>query len=130
VNLRESINDAEPMVMHIDLNSCFATVEQQARVRLRGRPLAVVNRLAGDAMVITASYEAKTHGVKTGMRISDAKRLCRGLVVTETDPPKYRYVYHKLLQLLVNAIYTQGGVNDGVLSINGTNRRCHCKPKR
>ena len=50
--------------------------------------MAVVNRLAGDAMVITASYEAKTHGVKTGMRISDAKRLCRGLVVTRDRPAK------------------------------------------
>lgn len=117
MNLRESINDAEPMVMHIDLNSCFATVEQQARVRLRGRPLAVVNRLAGDAMVITASYEAKTHGVKTGMRISDAKRLCRGLVVTETDPPKYRYVYHKLLDIMnsYSASVSMKSIDEGVI---------------
>lgn len=115
--LRERINPARPLVMHIDLNSCFATVEQQARVLLRGRPLAVVNRLQGDAMVITASYEAKVYGVKTGMRMSDAKRLCRGLVVTETDPSKYRYVYHRLLSIMndYSASVSMKSIDEGVI---------------
>ena len=56
-------NTARPLVMHIDLNSCFATVEQQARPMLRGRPVAIVNRRTEHTMIVTASYEAKKMGV-------------------------------------------------------------------
>ena len=52
--MREDYNSARPMVMHIDLNSCFATVEQQARPRLRGRPVAIVNRRTDHTMIVTA----------------------------------------------------------------------------
>ena len=39
-------NQTLPLIMHIDLNSCFATIEQQSRPLLRERPVAVVNRLS------------------------------------------------------------------------------------
>ena len=91
--MRLDINPARPLIMHIDLNSCFATVEQQARPLLRGRPVAIVNRRTEHTMTVTASYEAKAMGVKLGMRLRDAKKLCPDLVGLESDPPKYRYVY-------------------------------------
>lgn len=97
---RDNFNTARPLVMHIDLNSCFATVEQQARPRLRGRPVAVLNRRTEHTMIITASYEAKARGVKLGMKFRDAKKLCPDLVGVESDPPKYRYVYHKLMDIM------------------------------
>lgn len=89
--MRSDYNTAQPLIMHIDLNSCFATVEQQARVRLRGRPVAVVNRRTEHTMIVTCSYEAKAMGVKLGMRLRDAK-ICPGLIGVESDPAKYRYV--------------------------------------
>ena len=46
-------NQTLPLIMHIDLNSCFATIEQQSRPLLRGRPLAVVNRFVENTSVIT-----------------------------------------------------------------------------
>ncbi len=95
-----SFNTSQPLIMHIDLNSCFATVEQQARPMLRGRPVAIVNRRTEHTMIVTASYEAKRHGVKLGMRLRDAKQLCPELVGIESDPPKYRYVYHKLMAIM------------------------------
>ena len=55
-------------IMYIDLNSCFATIEQQSRPMLRGRPVGISNRITPNACVIAASYEAKAHGVKVGMR--------------------------------------------------------------
>ncbi|MBX4199521.1 hypothetical protein KW789_01370, partial [Candidatus Saccharibacteria bacterium] len=61
------INTEPPHIMHIDLNSCFATVEQQARPLLRGRPVGVTNRGTKNACVVAASYEAKAQGVKVGM---------------------------------------------------------------
>lgn len=110
-------NSGKPLVMHIDLNSCFATVEQQARVRLRGRPVAIVNRRTDMTMIVTASYEAKAMGVKLGMRLRDAKRLCPGLVGIESDPAKYRYVYHKLLDIMndYSAHVTMKSIDEGVI---------------
>jgi DNA polymerase IV len=94
------INTARPLVMHIDLNSCFATVEQQAHPTLRGRPVVIVNRRTEHTSIITASYEAKACGVGLGMNIVEARKLCPGLVALESDPAKYRHVYHKLLDIM------------------------------
>ena len=93
--MRDGYNNSIPMVMHIDLNSAFATIEQQARPMLRGRPVAVVNRLTEHTSVITASYEAKYCGVKVGMSLTEARRLVPGLIVVGSDPIKYRFVYKK-----------------------------------
>ena len=95
-----SYNMERSMVMHIDLNSCFATVEQQARPMLRGRPVAIANRRTEHTSIVTASYEAKALGVSVGMKVREAKKLAPGLVVLESDPPKYRYVYHKLMDIM------------------------------
>jgi DNA polymerase-4 len=86
--------------MHIDLNSCFASVEQQARPMLRGKPVAVVNRATENTAIVTASYEAKAKGVKVGMKYRDARKICPELIAVESDPPKYRYVYHKLMDIM------------------------------
>ena len=68
-------NHERPLIMHIDLNSCFATVEQQARPLLRGKPVAIVNRRTDKTAIVTASYEAKAKGVKVGMKLREAKVL-------------------------------------------------------
>lgn len=100
MNCNWGFNTSRPLVMHVDLNSCFATVEQQARPMLRGRPVAIVNRRAERATIVTASYEARASGVSLGMSLSQAKRLCPDLVGVESDPPKYRHVYHKLISIM------------------------------
>src|SRR5207237_3560398 len=97
-NLHLQLNPEQPQILHIDLNSCFATVEQQARPLLRGRPLGVTNRLTKNACVVAASYEAKALGVKVGMTFSEAKLLAPNLIMVETDPPKYHYVYQILVK--------------------------------
>ena len=94
------VNRARPMVMHIDLNSCFATVEQQSRPLLRGRPVAIVNRATEHTAIVTASYEAKQQGIGVGTKLRAARLLCPSLVALESDPPKYRYVYRKLMAIL------------------------------
>lgn len=118
--MRSDYNTAQPLIMHIDLNSCFATVEQQARVRLRGRPVAVVNRRTEHTMIVTCSYEAKAMGVKLGMRLRDAKRICPGLIGVESDPAKYRYVYHKLLDIMndYSAHVTMKSIDEGVIDFS------------
>lgn len=116
------MNRAEPLIMHIDLNSCFATVEQQARPLLRGKPIGVTNRLTKNACVVAASYEAKAKGVKVGMTFSDAKVLAPDLIMLETDPPKYHHVY----QILVNIMLSYSpnivmkSIDEGIINFEGT----------
>ena len=50
-----------PLVMHIDLNSCFATVEQQSRPRLRGKPVVIVNRATEHTAIVTQKQRALRH---------------------------------------------------------------------
>ena len=115
--MRIVYNPARPLVMHIDLNSCFATIEQQARPMLRGKPVAVLNRRTEHTMIVTASYEAKARGVKLGMRFRDAKKLCPDLVGIESDPPKYRYVYHKLMAIMsdYSPHFMMKSIDEGVI---------------
>ena len=118
--MRDGYNTETPLVMHIDLNSCFATVEQQARPMLRGRPVAVVNRRTEHTMIVTASYEAKAAGVTLGMKLKDAKKICPDLVGIESDPPKYRYVYHKLMDIMsdYSAHVRMKSIDEGVIDFH------------
>ena len=93
-------NPAVPKVMHVDLNSCFASAEQQADHLLRGKPVAVAAYVTSGGCILTASYEAKAHGVCVGMRVSEGKNLCPGLIVVPPDPPKYRTINQKLYALM------------------------------
>lgn len=93
-------NSETPLLLHVDLNSAFATIEQQARPRLRGRPVAVINRRTEQTAIVTASYEAKAMGVKVGMKFREAALLAPGLIAIESDPVKYRFVYKKLMAIL------------------------------
>lgn len=100
--MRDDYNSEQPLVMHVDLNSAFATIEQQARPLLRGRPVAVINRRTEHTAIVTASYEAKAHGVKVGMKFKEAALLAPGLIAVESDPAKYRFVYKKLMAILAD----------------------------
>lgn len=115
-----NVNTARPIIMHIDLNSCFATVEQQAHVTLRGRPVGILNRRTENTMLVTASYEAKATGVGLGMSARQAKRLCPEIVFLESDPFKYRYVYHKLMDIMNNysAHVRMKSIDEGVIDFS------------
>ena len=120
MGINELYNPETPLVMHIDLNSCFATVEQQARVQLRGRPVAIVNRRTEHTMIVTASYEAKAQGVQLGMKLKDAKKICPDLVGVESDPAKYRYVYHKMMDIMndYSAHVRMKSIDEGVIDFH------------
>lgn len=120
MRVRQEYNTETPLIMHIDLNSCFATVEQQARPMLRGRPVAIVNRRTEHTMIVTASYEAKKHGIQLGTKLKEAKKICPELVGLESDPPKYRYVYHKLLDIMrdYSAHVTMKSIDEGVIDFH------------
>lgn len=95
-----SFNPKPSSVIHIDLNSCFATVEQQANPFLRGRPIAVAAYNSPRGCILAPSIEAKKLGVRVGMRVKDGLRLCPDLQVLIPDPGKYRAIHHRLNRLL------------------------------
>ncbi|HET6746820.1 MAG TPA: hypothetical protein VFH06_01805 [Candidatus Saccharimonadales bacterium] len=120
--MKQAFNTARPLVMHIDLNSCFAMVEQQSRPLLRGRPVAVVNRRTENTSIVTASYEAKALGVAVGMKVKEAKKLAPDLVALESDPAKYRYVYHKMMDIMkrYSAHITMKSIDEGIIDFKDT----------
>lgn len=122
MRLHDEFNTARPLVMHIDLNSCFATVEQQSRPLLRGRPVAVVNRRTPNTSIVTASYEAKAKGIGVGMKVKEALQLAPDLAVLESDPPKYRYVYRKLMAIMkqYSAHITMKSIDEGIIDFAQT----------
>lgn len=85
----------------LDLNSYFASVEQQLDPRLRGRPVAVVPMPTDGTCAIAASYEAKAYGIKTGTKIYDAKRMCPDLVCVLAKHDEYVRYHHKVLEEMV-----------------------------
>ena len=84
--------------LYVDFDSYFASVEQQLRPELRGKPIGVVPVMAETTCCIAASYEAKRFGVKTGTRVSDARKLCRNIKFVEARPAVYVEYHHKLVE--------------------------------
>lgn len=89
------------IVFHIDMDSYFASVEQQARPWLRGKPLVVSGRPDIHSVVAAASKEAKRFGIKAGMPTWEAKRLCPHVIFLPGDPDKYESVTRRFLAILV-----------------------------
>lgn len=83
--------------LHIDLNSFFASVEQQLHPEYRNRPTGVVPTMADTTSLIAASYEAKALGIKTGTRVSDAKRICPDIILVNGNHSTYAEYSHKIV---------------------------------
>lgn len=90
----------EPRILFVDMNSFFASCEQQINFYLRGRPVAVCVYPGKFGCVIAPSIEAKKFGVKTGMRLNEAMLLCPQLVPLETNPERYRQFHVKIIAVL------------------------------
>jgi DNA polymerase-4 len=119
INLQ--FNPKQPTVMHIDLNSCFATIEQQANPLLRGKPIAVAAYKSPGGCILAPSIEAKRFGIKTGMRVKDGKMLYQDLIVLEPDPWKYRNVHlslRKILETYTNNVIPKS-IDEFVLDLEG-----------
>jgi DNA polymerase IV len=88
-----ALNHNPPTIMHVDLNSCFATIEQQANPLLRGKPMVVAAYNSPKGCVIAPSIEAKQYGIKTGMAVWEARLLYPKVIIRTPDPEKYRAVH-------------------------------------
>ena len=88
----------------VDLNSYFASVEQQDRPELRGQPVAVVPMMADTTCCLAASYEAKAHGVRTGTIVAEAKRMCPGLILVEARHEIYVDYHHRIVEAVESCL--------------------------
>jgi DNA polymerase-4 len=84
--------------LFVDMDSFFASVEQEDDPSLRGRPVAVVPVKTDSTCCIAASKEAKARGVKTGTPVWQARQLCPGIVFVEGRPERYVRVHHRIVE--------------------------------
>lgn len=84
-------------VIHMDADAFFASVEQAVNPGLRGRPV-VTGKERG--IIACASYEAKALGVKRGISLRDARRMCPGLVVLPSDYETYSLFSMRMFSIL------------------------------
>jgi DNA polymerase IV len=99
-------SETEPRLrwLLLDLNSYFASVEQELRPELRGRPIAVVPVMADTTCAIAASYEAKAFGVRTGTRVGDAKQMCPGIELVEARHELYVEYHNRIVDAVERCV--------------------------
>lgn len=116
-----NFNSSPSTIMHIDLNSCFATIEQQANPLLRGKPIAVAAFVSPGGCILAPSVEAKRLGIKTGMRVRDGRDIYKNLIVLPPDPWKYRNVHLKLRKIISEYTndFSPKSIDEFVLNMEG-----------
>ena len=94
---------AEPeirKIIHVDMDAFYASVEQRDAPELRGRPVAVGGRERG--VVMAASYEARTFGVRSAMPSATATRLCAELVFVKPRFDVYKEVSRQIREIFLD----------------------------
>lgn len=91
---------SDRIIMHIDMNAFFASVEQQNKPELRGKPIAVIGS-AKRTIITTSSYEARAFGVKTGMNTWEAKQKCPNIIFVIGDNRKYTWTSSQIMKLMM-----------------------------
>ncbi len=87
--------------LFLDLNSYFASVEQQENPKLRGKPVIVTPMDTDYTCAIAASYEAKAYGIKTGTMVKDAKKMCPNLHCVMARHDKYVAYHHRIIEEVI-----------------------------
>jgi DNA polymerase-4 len=88
--------------MHIDLDAFFVSVEQVENPQLKGKPVVVGGRPEGRGVVASASYEARAFGLRAGMPLVTASRLCPQAIFIQGSFPKYRDASQRFMNILAS----------------------------
>src|SRR6266699_1470125 len=97
-NVSESPYPLKRTILHIDMDAFFASVEQAVNPNLKGRPIVVCGSHTR-TVVLTAPYEARAFGVRTGMTLPKARRLCPDLICVPAHNGRYTDTCRQLLQI-------------------------------
>ena len=89
------------VILHVDMNSFYASVEMAYDPELKGKPLAIAGNVEERrGIIVTCSYEARKFGVKTTMPLWEAKKLCPQLVVMKPNFERYRASSTAMFEIL------------------------------
>lgn len=115
------INDVDPQIMHIDLNSCYAIIEQQANRLIRNKPVGVAAYTTPRGFIIASSYEAKRQGIKL-MRIMEAKAIDRSIIILAPDPEKYFEAHRRFKAVLerYTDLVTPKSIDEFIVDFQGS----------
>jgi len=110
--------------MHVDLNAFFAAVEIRQNPELRGKPVivgAAVKKGRGRGIVNTANYEARKFGIRSGMPISQAYKLCSNGIFLEPNFKLYEEISENIMQILEKHAdrFEQGGIDEAYMDVTG-----------
>jgi DNA polymerase-4 len=103
-------------VLHCDLDAFYASVEQQKRPELRGRPIAV-----GGGVVLAASYEARAFGVRSAMPVGKARRMCPSLIIVDGSFSDYLDISDQIFDICrdFTPLVEQISIDEAFLEVSG-----------
>ena len=108
------------VILHVDMNSFYASVEMANNPALKGKPLAIAgNPKERRGIIVTSSYEARQKGVKTTMSVWEGKRLCPDLIIKKPNFPLYREASYRIFEILsqYTALVQPVSIDEGYLDI-------------
>ena len=110
--------------LYIDINSYFATIEQQLDSSIRNKPVAIVPLLSDHTCAIAASYEAKRLGIKTGTIIREAKKLCPDLICIQARQSVYAEFHRRIFQEIDKHLHVDHifSIDEGACRLTGNLR--------
>jgi DNA polymerase-4 len=111
------------MILHVDMDAFFASVEQRDNPELKGKPV-VVGGNSKRSVVAAASYEARKYGIRSAMPIFMAKQECPDLYIVPVDKKKYRHESKKIMDILMfySPLVEQTSVDEAYIDIKGCKR--------
>lgn len=110
------------VIIHLDMNAFFASVEQRSNPKLMGRPVIVGGDPGSRTVVAAASYEARAYGVKAAMPLKQALRLCPQAVLVVGDMAKYEYTSARVFKLMseFSPLVEVFSIDEAFMDITGT----------
>ena len=111
------------MILHLDADAFFASVEQASDSRLRGKPVAVGGSARG--VVASASYEARRHGITSAMPVARARKLCPRLIVIPGDFEKYEHFSRMMFSYAYDFTPSVevGSIDEGYADLGGNRKK-------